>query len=87
LETTLVEANQSVDPRRPSRSGAMSVTGHLQVSLQTGTPVEVCNRFCRTWSAGFEIVEATRDGYRLRRCSDRYELPAEFSSDEIRRAG
>jgi|JRHI01.1.fsa_nt_gi hypothetical protein len=65
----------------------MSVTGHLQVSLQTGTPVEVCNRFCRTWSAGFEIVEATRDGYRLRRCSDRYELPAEFSPDEIRRAG
>ena len=64
----------------------MTVTGQLPVSLPSGTPVEVCNRFCRSWSAGFEIVEATNDGYRLRRCSDRYELPAEFSPHEIRPA-
>jgi hypothetical protein len=89
LVTLATEANgdvtESVGPRRPSRSNAMTVAGQLPI-LATGTPVEVCNRFCRSWSAGFEIVEATREGYRLRRCSDRYELPGEFSPDEIRRA-
>jgi hypothetical protein len=56
-------------------------------SLPPGTRVEVCNRFSRTWSRGFEVVAATRcGGYRLLRVADRYELPAEFRTDEIRLA-
>lgn len=54
-------------------------------ALSPGTPVEVCNRFSRTWTRGFEVAAATtRGGYRLVRVSDRYELPAEFRTDEIR---
>ena len=62
----------------------MTVAAELPAVLPAGTPVEVCNRFCRSWSGGFEIAGVTRSGYRLLRCSDRYELPTEFSRDEIR---
>jgi hypothetical protein len=55
--------------------------------LSPGTPVEVCNRFSRTWTGGFEVAGATSGGaYRLLRVSDRYELPAEFRTEEIRLA-
>jgi hypothetical protein len=56
-------------------------------SLPVGTPVEVRNRFCSAWSQGFEVAEATGDGYRLRRQSDCYVLPARFVSTEVRRIG
>lgn len=55
--------------------------------LPPGTPVEVCNRFSRTWARGFEVVAATPTGaYRILRVSDRYELPAEFPGEEVRLA-
>jgi hypothetical protein len=53
-----------------------------------GTPVEVRNRFDRSWSSGFEVAEESNDGdvrtYRLRRRSDRAVLPAAFPSGELR---
>lgn len=52
--------------------------------LAVGTVVEVRNRFCAAWSDGFEVAEATRAGYRVRRRSDRYLLPAEFTATEVR---
>jgi hypothetical protein len=54
-------------------------------SLPVGTPVEVRNRFCSAWSGGFEVAEATREGYWLRRQSDSYVLPNEFEPTEVRR--
>ena len=53
--------------------------------LPVGTPVEVRNRFCSSWSRGFEVAETTRAGYWLRRQSDCYVLPAEFVATEVRR--
>ena len=53
--------------------------------LNIGTDVEVRNHFCSSWSRGFEVAETTNDGYRLRRQSDRYVLPAEFTASEVRR--
>jgi hypothetical protein len=53
--------------------------------LNVGTDVEVRNQFCASWSRGFEVAETTDDGYRLRRQSDRYVLPAEFTANEVRR--
>lgn len=58
----------------------------LRPTLAEGTAVEVRNRFCAAWSDGFEVAEATRAGYRVRRRSDRYVLPAEFLPTEVRRA-
>jgi hypothetical protein len=56
-----------------------------QPSLPVGTPVEVRNNFCAAWSRGFEVAETTNQGYRLRRRSDHYVLPAEFGTGEVRR--
>ena len=53
-------------------------------ALPIGTSVEVRNRFCASWSRGFEVAEATRAGYIVRRQSDAYVLPAEFVAAEVR---
>jgi hypothetical protein len=55
--------------------------------ISVGAHVEVRNRFCASWSRGFEVAETTGVGYRLRRQSDRYVLPAEFTANEVRQAG
>ena len=56
-------------------------------ALSVGADVEVRNRFCASWSRGFEVAETTGQGYRLRRQSDHYVLPAEFRANEVRQAG
>jgi hypothetical protein len=56
-------------------------------AISVGTPVEVRNNFCAAWSRGFEVAEATGEGYRLRRQSDQYVLPSEFVANEVRRIG
>ena len=50
-----------------------------------GTSIEVRSRFREAWSRGFEVAEATQDGYWVRRLSDRYVLPVEFVGSDVRR--
>ena len=52
--------------------------------LAVGTPVEVRGHFCGEWSGGFAIAATTRDGYRVRRLSDRYLLPVTFWDHDVR---
>ena len=54
--------------------------------LPVGASIEVRSHFLGEWSRGFEIAGMTRDGYRVRRISDRSVLPAEFSGRDVRRA-
>ncbi len=54
-------------------------------SLSVGTAVEVRNEFVASWTGGFEIAATTPYGYRVRRMSDRYVLPAEFEAQKLRR--
>ena len=54
-------------------------------SLEAGMRVEVRRRFDQHWARGFEVVEATDTGYRVRRLSDGIVLPAEFTADDVRR--
>jgi hypothetical protein len=54
-------------------------------SLEAGMRVAVRRRFDQHWARGFEVVEATEQGYRVRRLSDGIVLPAEFPADEVRR--
>jgi hypothetical protein len=54
-------------------------------SLRVGTAIEVRGHFRGEWSRGFEIADETRDGYWVRRLSDRYVLPLQFSGTEVRR--
>ena len=52
--------------------------------MEENVPVEVLCRFNGSWSRGFEIVESTAAGYRLRRLSDQSLLPGEFGSEQLR---
>lgn len=54
--------------------------------LSVGDKVEVRRRFDAQWARGFEVVEITDAGIRVRRTSDGVELPAEFAPDDIRKA-
>ena len=54
-------------------------------SIAVGTAIEVRSHFRAKWSRGFEIAEETRDGYWVRRTSDRYVLPVQFSGHDLRR--
>jgi hypothetical protein len=63
------------DPRPVDASSALAV----------GTEVDVRTGFDRSWAPGFEVAEVTDVGYRLRRTSDRTELPVVFPFDDVRR--
>jgi hypothetical protein len=56
-------------------------------TFAVGTPVEVRNRFCASWSDDFEIAERAGNGYRVKRRSDGYVLPTVFGPGEVRAAG
>ena len=53
-------------------------------AFSAGTAVEVRGRFRGEWTSGFEVAEATDDGYWVRRLSDRCVLPVEFTGHDIR---
>ena len=55
-------------------------------TLDVGDRVEVRRRFDAQWARGFEVVELTDSGYRVRRESDGEVLPVEFSEQDVRRA-
>ena len=54
--------------------------------LSEGDRVEIRRRFDGQWARGFEIVEITEKGYRVRRVSDGELLPVEFSEVDVRQA-
>jgi hypothetical protein len=58
----------------------------LAETLSPGDKVEVRRRFDAQWARGFEVVEATDKGYRVRRVSDGEVLPVEFSEEDVRAA-
>lgn len=62
------------------------VAEHLDLTdaLAPGTRVEVRKRFDSSWARGFEVIELTEDGYRLRRLSDGMELPTGFTVEDVR---
>ncbi len=53
--------------------------------LPPGTKVEVRRKLDNKWARGFEVVEPTPDGYRLRRLSDGEEMPVAFTADIVRK--
>jgi len=53
--------------------------------FEAGDKVEVRRRFDDKWARGFEVVDATDAGYRLRRLSDGVELPATFPTNDVRK--
>ena len=64
----------------------MTLGGRVGEELSAGDEVEVRRRFDAQWARGFEVVERTDNGYRVRRVSDGEVLPAEFREDDVREA-
>jgi hypothetical protein len=58
----------------------------LAETFSPGDKVEVRRRFDAQWARGFEIVESTDNGYRVRRVSDGEVLPVEFGEEDVRSA-
>ena len=52
--------------------------------IETGTEVEVRNRFMGEWSVGFEVVGRSNGVVRVRRLRDGAILPAAFCHEEVR---
>lgn len=73
-----------MDMRPVIDGGGSSFPTGVPRPIGVGTPVEARDRFCGSWSRGFEIAATTERGYILRRLSDRYVLPAEFDADAVR---
>lgn len=66
----------------------MAVEGNTSATpmrLTKGTRVQVRNRFDGSWARGFEVYQSRRNGYLLRRLSDRHVLPTTFGPPELRR--
>lgn len=79
-------------PRRMHEPGVSTLSENHIMSdnieighVAPGTRVEVRSRFDDQWSAGFEVIDTTDQGVRLRRLSDGAELPILFDVDDVRR--
>lgn len=57
---------------------------HDDAPLRRGAKVEVRTRFEGAWAGGYEVVAANRQGVRVRRHSDGYEIPRTFTAGDIR---
>ena len=67
---------------RSESDGTMSDPGS---KLTEGTRVQVRNQFDGAWARGFEVHRSGRNGYVVRRLSDRSVLPATFAPPDLRR--
>jgi hypothetical protein len=54
-------------------------------TLSAGDKVEVRRKFDAQWAKGFEVVEPTERGFRIRRLSDGEVLPVEFAERDLRK--
>jgi hypothetical protein len=70
---------------RTARQGGRTTGGcTLADSLQSGDRVEIRRRFDDQWTPGFEVIDVSDAGLRVKRVSDGAELPALFHADEVR---
>lgn len=77
--TALVGSDPTDEDRRPNEVSEPSGR------LEPGTRVEVRSTLEHRWSRGFEVVEVTDHGYRVRRLSDNVDLPGAIRADDVRR--
>ncbi len=54
-------------------------------ALTPGTRVEVRRRLDSKWASGFEVAEATTQGYRVRRMSDGELIPIPIVDEDVRK--
>ncbi|MEZ5142299.1 MAG: hypothetical protein R2726_07230 [Acidimicrobiales bacterium] len=70
-----------IDERRTSSDPDPDDGGRLE----PGTKIEVRSTLERRWGRGFEVIEATDRGYRVRRLTDNAELPGEIAARDVRK--
>ena len=57
-----------------------------ETMLLPGEPVAVRTRFDGTWVDGYRVCREQDGRYRVERCSDGFELPADFDVEELRKS-
>ncbi len=67
-------------PLPPSRTEPAESPG-----LPPGTRVQVRRKFDDKWATGFEVAEATTQGYRVRRMSDGELIPVPIAEEDLRK--
>ena len=56
-----------------------------ETTLRPGEPVAVRTRFDGTWADGYRVCGEQDGRYLVERCSDGFELPADFDVEELRK--
>jgi hypothetical protein len=76
MTTSLAQPNQR--PPDPE------IEPEIEPQIEPEIEVEVWCRSLRRWVVGFSTVDVDERGWRVRRRSDRADLPVRFPSSEIR---
>lgn len=79
--TPTVAPPADLDPSAVAEAPATSA----RPAPAAGDKVEVRRRLDDQWARGFEVIDVSGAGYRLRRLSDGVELPTTFAAADIRR--
>jgi len=83
--TELVDpaATPSATAPLPQSSETPPTPGPLGIT--PGTRVQVRRKFDDKWATGFEVAEATAEGYRVRRMSDGELIPVLIAEEDLRK--
>lgn len=77
----------AVDAADEQPTGPAEHSTHVRLAdlISPGGKVEVRTRLdSHRWAKGFEVIEATPEGYRLRRLTDGEEMPVRFALADVR---
>jgi hypothetical protein len=75
----------SVNPTESAPLPVQRIEAPEPPSLQPGTRVQVRRKFDDKWATGFEVAEATTQGYKVRRLSDGELIPVPIAADDLRK--
>lgn len=74
--------------RQQRRGGYERHHGPLQEEqLMDQWPAEVWNQYTQSWAPGFEVIDDTERGFRIRRRSDGSVLPRDIAKQDVRAEG
>ncbi|MCC5953611.1 MAG: hypothetical protein JJU45_16080 [Acidimicrobiia bacterium] len=79
-QTTVDDADE-----QPKQAGDGVTAVRLADLISPGGRVEVRTRLdSHRWAKGFEVIDASPEGYRLRRLTDGEEMPVRFAVTDVR---
>ena len=71
----------------PGWTGQPEEDRHLKGTGMEPWSAEVWSQYSQTWMPGFDVVDETERGYRLRRRTDGAMLPTDIAKADVRHEG